>query len=768
MNPIQFYLSKVHPWIKNTLLCFRLFAGTVIPIFLIYFLFIYLDQGQDIMLITIEDQADKWYFIISGTLIVICWSLLLWYPARLISYANPFGIKDNYLRVFPRLIGFNAVVVVHAALFLLPVFTNLFGQFFHFTIKNAAIGFIALGYVSFHNALFFLFTNWYRHRIINWKWSKGLLFVAAAFVTSSLPWVIVYISNFQSNNVNDQVFVSQCFLFSILLIFIQWILWIFQHERRKFTIGNQIPYLGKFLRWQRDHGWIPNSVETYSVSYRIFFVAVIILALASVVSWFSPMASCYMGPFYTPLASLALLAAFFTWCRTIFIMKRLSIVFNAFLVIGVVLCIINHTNIGTSNIEIEHSTVADHRKDAIEAFTMRLKHIQGADTLNDTAYIVLADGGASRSGYWAALILNQLNREMNGRLKDHLLIMSSTSGGSVGNGYFYRLLASGQSAPEDQELISAHCNTFFAGDFLSHGLSNMLFPDLFMFSNIYGYDRGHALIHSMEWQSIKNGLPDIHSHDEHIFHELYTWRNDLPLLFLNTTSMMSGEPGVISNVKIDKINTIRKDVLKYSNSQAYCIPFSAAMIMSSRFPFISPGGKLGTDSYVDGGYFDNSGSGIVLDVLAEAFKRTETRKLMSQVYLKIIHLKNDEGIHYNDSTYESISELNKKHKKKQPVPNRYVNNYLAPGATVLKTYSSQTGESDFNLLRWFRTQIAVGDSLGKHYEIYNLYNDTTHVKRSNYINDEYVMGYPMSWVISNYNMERMRNSAEVVFEDVHK
>ena len=47
-------------------------------------------------------------------------------------------------------------------------------------------------------------------------------------------------------------------------------------------------------------------------------------------------------------------------------------------------------------------------------------------------FFVLADGGASRSGYWVASVLGMLHDSTNGKFDDHLFALSGASGGKRG------------------------------------------------------------------------------------------------------------------------------------------------------------------------------------------------------------------------------------------------------------------------------------------------------------------------------------------------
>ena len=72
-------------------------------------------------------------------------------------------------------------------------------------------------------------------------------------------------------------------------------------------------------------------------------------------------------------------------------------------------------------------------------------------------------------------------------------------------------------------------------------------------------------------------------------------------------------PGLISTVQLST-DSKRNDILNIVDSiqidnERLNMKLSTAAILSSRFPYVSPAGKINKNYYVDGGYFDNSGAG---------------------------------------------------------------------------------------------------------------------------------------------------------------
>ena len=83
-------------------------------------------------------------------------------------------------------------------------------------------------------------------------------------------------------------------------------------------------------------------------------------------------------------------------------------------------------------------------------------------------YFVLANGGASRSGYWTASILSRLEDSTEGEFSKHLFCLSGASGGSVGNATFFNLLRLKNQLNKVDS--SRHAMTKAARDYLSSDL----------------------------------------------------------------------------------------------------------------------------------------------------------------------------------------------------------------------------------------------------------------------------------------------------------
>jgi hypothetical protein len=362
---------------------------------------------------------------------------------------------------------------------------------------------------------------------------------------------------------------------------------------------------------------------------------------------------------------------------------------------------------------------------------VRSGHLTNSDSAGYPVFIVLADGGASRSGYWTASVLGHLDSATtNGKFpfREHLFCLSGASGGSVGNGSYFAALAENLRG----DTIRQAATHFLSHDFLSFTLARMLGPDLVapLFDWFAG-DRAWALEHSMEKtgdatldravsRGFSNYLP-------YVKDALPNVRNALPIIFINTTRMQDGRPGVVSNIDIDSIaNGNRIDVLD-SLAGGEDIHLSTCMVMGARFPYVSPAGRIRNQYFVDGGYFDNSGAGIVHEMLQEIEHLKQDTAFVNGTMIRklrfyVLHITNTP---FSISAPESV--------------HPFKNDLLAPLVTLAGSYSTQTDVNDYRLNNYIDKYNRDSSHL-----IINLYREKKE------------QSFPMNWVISSRMLDSMQ------------
>jgi predicted acylesterase/phospholipase RssA len=228
---------------------------------------------------------------------------------------------------------------------------------------------------------------------------------------------------------------------------------------------------------------------------------------------------------------------------------------------------------------------------------------------NPPVIIVATAGGGIRAAMWTATVLGEL-QDRNPAFADHVFAMSGVSGGSLGAAVFDGLVKNGNAGTNrlQAQRILAH-------DFLSPALAYMLFPDMFqqfLPFRVRYFDRATAL--EKAWEAAWNHTTGNDSFNQDFFS---LWQGNagqsVPSLFLNGTSVENGQRMVVSNMRLDGSFVVAEDV----NAQlTNAIRLSTAVDMSTRFCYVSPSGRFKDRRHVvDGGYFENSGTATVLDIL---------------------------------------------------------------------------------------------------------------------------------------------------------
>jgi predicted acylesterase/phospholipase RssA len=384
----------------------------------------------------------------------------------------------------------------------------------------------------------------------------------------------------------------------------------------------------------------------------------------------------------------------------------------------------------------------DERKDAIDT------------SANYPVYFVLADGGASRSGYWVASVLSRLQDETGGRFGKHLFCLSGASGGSVGNASFYLLLkkrGNDNVNPADS-LFLKDARAYLKSDFLTYTASRMLGHDFFVqlwpFSTTG--DRAAALTEALEEAPEGKGIflrdsINMNTRMSELMSDQRNIKATMPILCVNTTRMQDGKPSVISTINIkanERDFNNRLDVLDLLQDTTLDMKLSSAIVLGASFPYLSPAGRIDgkvknvTDSlsvnyFVDGGYVDNSGAGVVHEMIIQLRRMiTEngldeaTKTRLAKLNIQVIHITNGPS---GDLLVHKV--------------NPFINDLAAPIKTLIGSFGIQTTVNDSRLKNYMRD--LTGNDIN--YWDINLYRPNEPLK------------YSMNWVISKRTLDSMDN-----------
>ncbi|WP_266158776.1 hypothetical protein [Dyella silvatica] len=293
-----------------------------------------------------------------------------------------------------------------------------------------------------------------------------------------------------------------------------------------------------------------------------------------------------------------------------------------------------------------------------------------------TCPVVLAssEGGGIRGAAWTALVLGRLTDTMNSRwpsktgeplLGRYMFAGSGVSGGSLGLASYVALLhqavAPGNSAPAGNPLEAA-AQTLLNHDFLAPTLANMFFVDFTQrwLPGAWFDDRSRALTRSWEWAASKQGV----SAFAEPLSALYRTANGqldtrMPALFLNSTTVAEGRrfiqhpfrPTAMSAQPSPPLSawTAAFDGSVWLDPR---VPLSEVVLNSARFTYLSPAGTLESAAtpaptpaelqLVDGGYFENSGTTTLLEVMRQ-LRSIATQRGQSLRFI-VLHISNDPDI----------------------------------------------------------------------------------------------------------------------------
>ncbi|WP_149274942.1 hypothetical protein [Pareuzebyella sediminis] len=249
------------------------------------------------------------------------------------------------------------------------------------------------------------------------------------------------------------------------------------------------------------------------------------------------------------------------------------------------------------------------------------KHIPRGGTEN--YFLVGSYGGGLKANLWNLLLLNRLENASNKEFLNRTLVLSGVSGGAVGIGNFASLLYE----QHDSLAIAKGIDNIGNSNVLSNELTYLLGRDLvreyFPFSNYEGRDRSYK---SMEEHAKNTGMKayNTFAFDEYWLDIFEKRDSTFPLLIINTTAV-GGQQGLAVSVQFPETTFAGARIINEfkDNLSDSTLTYFGAISTTNRFPFFSPTAKIRTKgSYLDGGYFDNSGMLSPLEVFDEIIRDT--------------------------------------------------------------------------------------------------------------------------------------------------
>jgi len=704
-------LKKTLQQLAILLQVFWAFMPGILFIAIGYTFFAHFIQGKDIVITAMNSRQSALFFLIG----LFFWTLITWYTSRLIAYNHDrlFHIAKEGLYHTPRILGFLCFTVIIIAfgvadhqtdnqlipywIVLLNVLTYIifYPLFERFKNKTSRDHLIQIRNIIWLICFFIVVLLVYYNRKTTYISLLPLLQIAYLYL-------VITRRKISETSAAHYPSINQLHINAFREGYKNFVVWVFTDpDARRTTANKEV------------------MIQTEKNIFFWFSFSSIIAIIIYTTAVFSLTFSKYLTPLPIILLSFGVLLGAGNIITLFSIKQKINFHF-LFLIALLIAGFFNesHYVMLTDKKENEATT---NRPTLRNYFTewVKKKQLLQSDSSQATlpVYFVLADGGASRSAYWTASVLGTIEEKTGGEFSKNIFCLSGASGGSLGNVAFWHTITA-KDKHGTQEM-----QEYLANDFLSFPLVRLLGPDIILPIVPFHLlkDRAEALERSMQFPSTRSDMGEFMLENFSTTYPSITKQNFKPIICINATRMQDASPAVVSNIKLDtSIFGNRIDILD-NLEKGRDISMATAVVLGARFPYFSPAGRLGHDYFVDGGYFDNSGAGVVHEMILDLQNIINDSLAINpnHPYKKIrFHI-----VHITNKTEQKV-EKGKIH----PL----VNDLAAPIKTILGSYTSQT---DFNNLRLQKYLLEIYKNEDTYHTI-NLYKEGEEDR------------YPMNWSIS--------------------
>ena len=290
-----------------------------------------------------------------------------------------------------------------------------------------------------------------------------------------------------------------------------------------------------------------------------------------------------------------------------------------------------------------HMLRTDDRKETFVAaedyFKQRTNGIDGKKNF----FFVGSYGGGLKANLWNLLLFNELDKRTRNGFTENTLVMSGVSGGAVGIANYASILNEngGDRSKQDQAIFNIGKSNVLSNELVylvGKDLIREYLPGNRGKDRSYMSMRDHAKHTGMGIDKYEAGV----SFSDY-WYDLYDKRNGkYPILVMNTTSTL-GRQGVVTSVDFEEGTFPAADYLSDLGDPLgkKDLHYFDAVSTTNRFPLFSPSAEIeGKGTYVDGGYFENSGmlsSFEIYDTYAD--QRSESANKIQPVFVNIINSK---------------------------------------------------------------------------------------------------------------------------------
>ncbi|HYE54103.1 MAG TPA: hypothetical protein VD996_04640, partial [Chitinophagaceae bacterium] len=453
-----------------------LFLPGIIFLVISYFCFWKLTQGKDLMVITLEHYDTFAYFILAQ----VFWAYVTWYSSRIVGKAKYFQQRNDDViwttfRVQgPRLMAFTCFSIIILAFFQLPA---------PYLPRIPEIVCKILLFASF--ALYFvidLLFNRLVHRIAGHS-QHGTYHLFRLRRMLYLLLVVLIIG---------VMILKEAWALVLLLTVLQLSAVLLLIIRRHLLERMGASF---FQQSEGDRGFTPSSPVFRQLKglvldhedkayFRGFNIVSAFAGLVYILTVISVTFAVGIGSFPFVLIAFGVLLGLGNFISTVSILGRFNfhLLFIALALLMGWLFEPHYTRLPPKE---NSGVIFQNRQKLNDYFAGWVQQRKAALDTVDTypVYFVLANGGASRSGYWTASVLSLLEDTTKGKFSQHLFCLSGASGGSVGNATFFSLLRSKERLVNDtaaSPYLKAS-TSYLGSDFLTYTLARMLGPDVFRY-----------------------------------------------------------------------------------------------------------------------------------------------------------------------------------------------------------------------------------------------------------------------------------------------
>ncbi len=707
--------------ISETIEILWLYIAGVIAVGTMYFLLTGIEQGIDVVILAGEYIWQAVFSIVA----IALWAYVLWYSGRLLSYKKQVAAPDissHLLQLLPRLLAYNCFVCLQVAIFSLP------------TMMHFMLGQILL-FIAGHNLYYYFLDRWLGRKE---RFAAAVCAMLAMVMLGSYIWLMLLHADKRNGPERHMFWLPVIGA----VVFVKQTALVYYFIKRRCKIDKLVAMNATGVATRNRRMLLKLNVK-FAQSERYYVRLFTVVSLVMIMIYFSGVFNYNVASEIGPLAFVILAMAVVVGFSNLISYLSIKVRFNLFLFIILLAVVIGKWGdpYEIRRVEPVGKSFYESRpgiKTYLYRWVKKREHILARyDSVNRfPVYVVLSDGGASRAGNWVCSTLSSLQdsslrKDPSDAFSDHLLAISGASGGSVGNAAFYSLLRARQQGIFEDG-FSRHAAMFFDGDFLTFTIARLFGPDFFRHLAPVNLmmDRGAALETVLAHGSAD---PVIDTQLGRPMSYVLDTGGTLPIIFITTTRVQDGMPCIIGSTQLP-VNSQRKDVTSlFGNTD---IRFATAAILSSRFPYVSPAGNINNNYFVDGGYVDNAGSGIMLDFLNDlvnmAGEKPDSTNDTLRLFEQYRHRISFHVIHIFNSPV---------HETKFARINPLTNDLFTPVLTLAGMQGSST--------------LIYTESLKQYFKVFN--NDTRNaiIDYSLYVNGEQEEDYPMSWVTSDYQLDRM-------------